>query len=354
MPQLISATQLHTTIKMLGLPEEKFRAEALKLGIDPEVFSQESYVTISPQQFGTIFMSLVRHLQDTEKRDSGELKRVLALSDYRLMYTYIIHAKNLGEALERASNYFSRFEVNKKTFTVNRTGHSCHWGFDLGPIAANHSPEAEHLSMDQLHWLPGLPGRMLAMYLWHRTISWLIGDFVDLQRVNFDCPAFGDANAYSEAFYGPVYFNAGWCGIEFHERYLDAPIVQSEKSLDRMLASFPAELMEVDHLRSSMTARVRGIIGNDVAIEMPTLEVIAERLFTTSATLHRRLQEEGTSYQQLKDHCRRDAAILMLRDNTLTGTRLAEYLGFSDPSTFYRAFKKWTGMTPSEFKKRNA
>ncbi|MGI9294652.1 MAG: helix-turn-helix domain-containing protein, partial [Pseudomonadales bacterium] len=68
--------------------------------------------------------------------------------------------------------------------------------------------------------------------------------------------------------------------------------------------------------------------------------------------LHRRLREESTSYQKIKDCCRRDAAIASLRSGSSNGASLAEQLGFSDASTFYRAFKKWTGMTPQEFKSK--
>ena len=76
----------------------------------------------------------------------------------------------------------------------------------------------------------------------------------------------------------------------------------------------------------------------------------SERLHMTTPTLHRRLREEGTSFQQLKDGARRDAAIQLIRKGTQSGAQLAELTGFSDASTFHRAFKKWTGMTLQEFR----
>jgi AraC-like DNA-binding protein len=87
-----------------------------------------------------------------------------------------------------------------------------------------------------------------------------------------------------------------------------------------------------------------------LALAMPSLEQLAQRLHTTNVTLHRRLRNEGTSYQQIKDVCRRDAAIALLRAEPLSGSAITQKLGFSDASTFYRAFKKWPGITPQHFR----
>ena len=66
-------------------------------------------------------------------------------------------------------------------------------------------------------------------------------------------------------------------------------------------------------------------------------------------TLRRHLREEGTSFQELKDHLRRDLAIYQLGSD-LPIQRIAERLGFSEPSAFHRAFKKWTGLTPGAYR----
>jgi AraC-like DNA-binding protein len=64
------------------------------------------------------------------------------------------------------------------------------------------------------------------------------------------------------------------------------------------------------------------------------------------------LHEEGQGYQQLKDDLRRDAAIEYLARPDLTLVQIATRLGFSEPSTFHRAFKKWTGVAPGEYRHR--
>jgi AraC-like DNA-binding protein len=70
----------------------------------------------------------------------------------------------------------------------------------------------------------------------------------------------------------------------------------------------------------------------------------------TTTTLHRHLKSEGLSWQKIKDEARRDAAMTYLQDGDHGNAEIAELLGFSDISAFHRAFKKWTGKTPQQFR----
>ncbi len=67
-------------------------------------------------------------------------------------------------------------------------------------------------------------------------------------------------------------------------------------------------------------------------------------------TLQRKLSEENTSYKELLDETRRELANQYLRQATLSVSEVTYLLGFSEPSNFSRAFKRWTGRTPSEFR----
>ena len=77
---------------------------------------------------------------------------------------------------------------------------------------------------------------------------------------------------------------------------------------------------------------------------------MARQLNTSPQTLRRRLHEQGTSFQELKDQLRRDLAIYHLGRRELPIQEIAEQLGFSEPSAFHRAFKKWTGLTPGAYR----
>jgi AraC-like DNA-binding protein len=107
------------------------------------------------------------------------------------------------------------------------------------------------------------------------------------------------------------------------------------------------------NLPETLGLRVQKELGIDAA-GFPGLEQIAERLGMTARTLRRRLQEEGTSYSRLLDEARCRDAVRLLDNPALEVAQVAELLGYNDSANFTRAFRKWTGMTPSQCRLRSA
>ena len=356
MANLIPARYAQSTIQLLNLERAQVADVLAQCELPLALLDAEPLEgTLDAQQYGQLFMSLIHSVQEQLAGDAQALENVLDLSAYRLLYSYMIHAQNLGAALERARTYYARFHPQGQGFTVSAVDDEVTWQFNLGEATEpDASAQPEHFAMDELQWLPGFAGRIAALYTWHRLCSWMVGSFIDLAAVHVDYPLAGIPQDYIDSFRSPVYFNQGACQLRFHSRYLALPIVRNETDLDRMLETFPAELLRSDATADSTAAKVRGLLGNDFSRSLPGLEEIATRLHTTTATLHRRLRSEGTSYQMIKDQCRRDAAIALIRRHPATGSEIAEQLGFSDASTFFRAFKKWTGMTPQEFTRRES
>jgi len=90
------------------------------------------------------------------------------------------------------------------------------------------------------------------------------------------------------------------------------------------------------------------------AAEWPRLEDIAKDFHVAPTTLRRRLISEGTSFQGIKDELRRDAAIHHLCSSALSVADIGSLLGFQEPSAFHRAFKKWCGVQPGEYRLRQS
>jgi AraC-like DNA-binding protein len=101
--------------------------------------------------------------------------------------------------------------------------------------------------------------------------------------------------------------------------------------------------------RSGVAGTVRAYLLQDLA-NRPTLAVIAERLGSTTRTLRRQLDHQGTSFRELLDELRSQVAMKYLRDTIMTSEDIAVSLGFSDAANFRHAFRRWTGKTPSEFR----
>jgi AraC-like DNA-binding protein len=148
----------------------------------------------------------------------------------------------------------------------------------------------------------------------------------------------------------PVRFEAGACEVVFAE----ADLALSAQSPDPALANW---------LRAQADATLEKL-----APALPTTDAVARRLFEAlprgegtqrsiaralglgERTLQRRLGEEGITFAALLERSRRQLAEGLLRDKHLSASEVAFLLGYSDPSTFFRAFKRWTGRTPQQFR----
>ena len=116
------------------------------------------------------------------------------------------------------------------------------------------------------------------------------------------------------------------------------------------LARAPGNLLIKYRDPGSVTERIRRLLRRHLGDEMPSLEAVGEALAMTPQTLRRRLRDEGRGYQALKDDLRRDAAIALLSQPELPLNEVAARVGFSEASTFHRAFKKWCGVAPGEYR----
>lgn len=115
------------------------------------------------------------------------------------------------------------------------------------------------------------------------------------------------------------------------------------------LAQCDQEITLLTAGKDNLAARVRELLHVRSG-HCPAAEDIATQLNMSVRTFKRRLSEQGTSFRLLLEEAQRLSAIELLRQRHLTLERIAQELGYSDPANFTRAFKRWTGMTPSAFR----
>lgn len=354
MSETIPLRYAQSLLRMVPLSEAELRKELAELNM-PLVLLQDHVVAdaaIAVEDYGRLFIHLIRKLQQHLPLASGDVESTVMFSAYRMMFQAMLHARNLEEAMQRAAVYFKRLHPRGDTFLLEQADDQVCCSFVFTDTGDTQMTSPDNFNMEELNWLPGLTGHILSMAMWHRVCGWFIGCFIELDQVDM-CQARRENKNYREVFGTPVKFQQTRNAFHFHRRFLEFPIVQSETSLVTMLETYPAELFRLSPDSQGVGNKVRKLIGTDFRSPLPNLQEVAERLHMTTPTLHRRLREEGTSFQQLKDHTRRDAAIDYLMNGDYTTLQLSELMGFSDSSTFHRAFKKWTGLTPSEYRDQN-
>ena len=159
------------------------------------------------------------------------------------------------------------------------------------------------------------------------------------------------ADSYRVLFDGPTTFNAPVDSLQFDAGYLQLPVRRDEAALQHMLQR--ALLLTVRPYRRDrlLVEKVRQTLAEHPE-HSRNADDLARWLNLSTRTLHRQLQEEGATLQQLKDSVRRDKAMDLLLRSARPIKQIAAEVGFQNEKSFMRAFKAWTGQTPEGFRNK--
>lgn len=168
-------------------------------------------------------------------------------------------------------------------------------------------------------------------------------------QVTFKRPAPADITPYSACFNAPILFNAPCNSILFSADDVDQPLPASCRELaatfDRILTAQLSEFQADD-----LQAQCRAYLAKGLTSGPPTEEDFARSILMGPRTLQRRLTDRGTSFRQILDDLRRELAMKYLLDRRKNVADISFMLGFSESSAFVRAFRRWTGKSPLEFR----
>lgn len=163
-----------------------------------------------------------------------------------------------------------------------------------------------------------------------------------------------DVEAYREAL-GPVrlHFQAPLSGFGFPARLLDARLKSSDPRLHDVLRRVADASIARLPKPESITERVRALISTQLASGTFSLEQTARKLHMSPRTLGRRLSEEGTTFKGLIDETRKALALHYVASRDVDLSQVAMMAGFTETPSFYRAFRRWTGTTPTRYRWRH-
>lgn len=176
-----------------------------------------------------------------------------------------------------------------------------------------------------------------------------IGNFSPL-AVYFKHAPRGALSAYEEHFGCPVIFNAGREALLVCEESVDVPNKLGDETIAAFFDRHLEEQLAARTSDGSLELRVRRAVAHVLSEGVPMVSSIASELAMSARTLQRRLSGQGHSFQSVVDTARKDLAQRLLTDTDYSLAEIAFLTGFSEQSSFTRAFKRWTGQTPRAYR----
>lgn len=294
----------------------------------PAALLESPLARISQRQYALLILVLRRSLRD---ETWGMLSRPLPPGSFGQCMRQLVRCATLEEALRGGFSFYHLLVTDFVPRLTVREG-TAHLQFVLRRAS---DPTVDY----------AVKAFMLFSF---NAASWLVARRIPLLGVDYTSGM--SSSDTSRVYQVPVRHQQPHVGLSFEARWLQLPVVQSPQSLREFLAGSPANLIVKYRDTSSLTDRTRRLLRKGLGGELPSLEEVGAALAVTPQTLRRRLRDEGRGFQQIKDELRRDVAIEFLLNTQLPLLEIANRVGFSEASTFHRAFKQWTGVAPGEYR----
>ncbi len=311
------------------------RARVLRsVGIPAELLGAAS-ARVPAESFSAVWLAVARELDD---EFFGLDRRRMKCGSFALLSHAMLHSGTLERALKRIVRGFGVF---------------------LDDIRAELRIEGPDAVIRLTNRIESAPARRFAdetfLIMVHGMMCWLAGRRIPLTLAEFAHPRPPHAREYLVMYSKHLRFDAEYTAVRFDAGQLAAPVVQNATTLKKFLRVAPQSVFLKYKNEDSWTARVRRRLRGSIGTAgWPLLEDVAREFHVAPTTLRRRLDAEGSSYQGIKDQLRRDAAIHHLCGSRLSVADIAVSLGFEETSAFHRAFKRWTGVRPGEYRRRQA
>lgn len=186
---------------------------------------------------------------------------------------------------------------------------------------------------------------------WVSFGRWISGLDIAPTEVRFQHPAPADTSEHARIFRCPVLFGQADNALVFPKRLLAVPLGQADAQVRRLFDAYAERLLGELRQGHSVLDRARLELARQLPEQGPDLQAIASALALSPRTLQRRLREGGLSFSQLVDETRQQLVLHYLRDPALELAEIAFLVGFSEPGSLARAFRRWTGTSPGEYRR---
>ena len=254
-------------------------------------------------------------------------------SDFHALGYAWLASPTLKEALLRAARYFHIVSTDPEELMLEETRDSYRFAINTSKV--------QQRGMDEEYDL-------LVAVVVEMCRESSRTDFnplkLELQRATPECAR--DFEAYFKC---PVLFSAEQNVIHFAKKEIDMPLPTANADMliacDKIITNYLAQLR-----REDIAVQVKSKLIASLSSGHATQDSIAVALNMSTRNLQRRLQQEGTSFKHLLEETRKDLSRQYIKNSNLSLNEITFMLGFSEPASFTRAFKRWTGHSPSEYR----
>lgn len=310
-------------------PEDILRAQ----GLPPEILSNAK-LRISTLEFAKLSHTLTELLRDEAV---GLLEKPQRRGTFHFLGRACLSCETIGEALKVWRQGYNLLDSSIAAYTRDQ-------------------PHGSYLAID-CDIGEGIDDNYIIesiLTTTHRFFCWLANEFIPIERVDLAYPEPSFSEEYRFLFYGAkVLFNQRQNAIHLSSHSLNLPCLRDANDLKSFFKSPHEFIFTLPRQTTSTSIKLR--LWMEKAFQEgsgdPQLTSAADNLNMTEQTVRRRLKAEGYSFRQLKEDTRRDMAIYFINQRRLSVEQIGFKLGFSEASTFIRAFKKWTGVTPLAYRK---
>ncbi len=315
-----------------GLADDA-RARVLAASGIPAELVGAANARVPADSFSALWLAVALELDD---EFFGLDRRRMKCGSFALVCHAVLHGGNLERALRRLLRGFAAI---------------------LDDVSGELHVEGRDAAIRLTNRIEAAPARRFAdetfLNMVHGTMCWLAGRRIPLTLAEFAHPKPPHAQEYTLMYSQRLRFDAERTAIHFDSAQLATPVIQDEATLKKFLRTAPRSVFLKYKDEDSWTARVRRRLRGSIgSAGWPRLEEVAREFRVGPTTLRRRLEAEGTSYQGVKDELRHDAAVHHLCGTRLSVADIASALGFQETSAFHRAFKRWSGVQPGEYRRR--
>lgn len=315
--------------------ENKSKSLLRSHNIDLSVLTSDGYT--ESKKLAALANTVWRLLDD---ESAGAANKKLPVGFFNMLCHACSDCKNLKSVLYRTCNFFALFSDEYK-FSLEMKGEEAIFSLNMvnkldGNKVGNYQRVDYfilYLSIVLLHWY-----------------SWLINEPIKLERVEFSFFSFLPVNDFESMYGCAVTFEEANNSLIFSTDFLNKTIAVEQGKLADFLINVPYCFLSQYKKNNSTADEVSNLLSKNGNLAQTRISTISEMLHCSIATLTRKLKAENTSFMEIKDRTRKLKSLSLLKTTNLSITEISNLLGFSESSAFTRAFKKWTGDSPMEYR----